>query len=71
MSQVQSAYSQPPAVISPLMLSDQLITLAQAADGAGFARTADQLVTLALSVLDTGPGRRVSRGKAVPSRVII
>lgn len=52
MTQVQSAHVPLPAVFSPLMLSDQLITLAQAADVAGFARTADQLVSLAFSVLD-------------------
>jgi hypothetical protein len=40
-------------VYSPLMLSDRLIALAQAADGAGFPAAAEKLVTLAFSVLDS------------------
>ena len=44
-----------PAGISPLMLSDQLLTLAQQADRAGFAGTAEQLVGLACAVLDAPP----------------
>ena len=38
--------------ISPLILSDQLISLAQAAEGAGLRNTANRLVDLACSVLD-------------------
>jgi hypothetical protein len=38
--------------ISPLILSDQLISLAQAAEGAGLRNTANRLVDLAYSVLD-------------------
>jgi hypothetical protein len=41
-----------PAVSSPLMLSDRLIALAQDADRAGFAGTADRLVRLAYAVFD-------------------
>ena len=41
--------------VSPLILSDRLIALAQAADRAGFTATADQLVTLACSVFDEAP----------------
>ncbi|MGE0419726.1 MAG: hypothetical protein AB7O80_23225 [Acetobacteraceae bacterium] len=57
MTQLQPIHAQAPTVFSPLMLSDQLIALAQAADGAGFVDTAEQLVTLAFSVLDPGPRR--------------
>jgi hypothetical protein len=52
MSQLSSPPAVPQAVFSPLMLSDRLIALAQAADGAGFSGTAEQLVSLAFSVLD-------------------
>jgi len=38
------------------MLSDRLIALAQAADVAGYSGAAEQLVTLAFSVLDAPPG---------------
>ena len=41
---------------SPLVLSDRLIALAQAADDAGFQGTARELVSLAFSVLDQAPG---------------
>lgn len=41
--------------VSPLFLSDRLIALAQAADGAGYTHAAEQLVTLAYSVLDEAP----------------
>ena len=41
--------------VSPLVLSDRLITLAQDADRAGFAATAEHLVTLACSVFDEAP----------------
>ncbi len=54
MTQVQSAPIDHAIVFSPLMLSDQLISLAQAADVAGYTGTAEQLVTLAFSVLDRG-----------------
>ena len=43
----------PPAVpVSALMLSDRLITLAQAADSAGLRSAAARLVRLAHAVLD-------------------
>jgi hypothetical protein len=42
----------PPPPASPLVLSDRLISLAQDADRAGFAITADQLVHLAHTVLE-------------------
>jgi hypothetical protein len=44
-----------PAGISPLMLSDQLLTLAQQADRAGFAGAAQQLLGLACAVLEEPP----------------
>ena len=44
--------------VSPLVLSDRLITLAQAADRAGFTGTAEQLVTLACAVFDEAPKQR-------------
>ncbi len=47
----------PVAEVSPLVLSDRLITLAEAADRAGFTATAEQLVTLACSVFDEAPHR--------------
>jgi hypothetical protein len=40
---------------SELVLSDRLITLAEDADHAGYAKTAEQLLTLACSVLDHPP----------------
>lgn len=40
---------------SPLILSDRLITLAKDADRAGYPDTAEQLITLACSVLDQAP----------------
>ena len=41
--------------VSPLVLSDRLITLAQDADRAGFTSTAERLVTLACAVFDESP----------------
>jgi hypothetical protein len=41
--------------ISPLVLSDRLITLAEAADGAGYTAAAEKLVSLAHAVLDEKP----------------
>jgi hypothetical protein len=47
--------------LSPMTLSDRLITLAKDADTAGYADTAGQLVRLALTVFDEAPkpARRV------------
>jgi hypothetical protein len=44
--------------VSPLVLSDRLIALAQDADRAGFTGTAEQLVSLACSVFDEEPQPR-------------
>jgi hypothetical protein len=43
------------ASVSPLILSDRLIALAQAADRAGYTDTADTLVNLACSIFDEAP----------------
>lgn len=42
----------PGARFSPLVLADQLISLAQEADRAGFRASADRLIGLAYAVLD-------------------
>ncbi len=41
--------------VSPLVLSDRLIALAQDADRAGYTGTAEQLVCLACAVFDEAP----------------
>ena len=41
--------------ISPLMIADRLITLAQDADRAGYPDTASQIVSLVYTVLDSSP----------------
>ncbi len=46
------------APLSPLMLADRLITLAQDADRAGLTEAASQIVGLVYSVLDTAPGEK-------------
>ncbi|HEY2618053.1 MAG TPA: hypothetical protein VGI78_11980 [Acetobacteraceae bacterium] len=43
--------------ISELVLSDRLIALAEDADRAGYADTAERLVTLACSVFDEAPSK--------------
>jgi len=43
--------------ISPLTLSDRLITLAKDADTAGYAVTAEQLLKLAITIFDEAPRR--------------
>ena len=42
-------------VLSELVLSDRLITLARDADRAGYVGTAEQLLNLAYSVFDEAP----------------
>ena len=44
-----------PNPVSPLVLSDRLITLAEAAEKAGYTGTAEQLVCLACTVFDEAP----------------
>ena len=55
MNQIAMPSPAVPHQFSPLILSDRLITLAQAADRAGFTDTAGRLVTLACSVFDEAP----------------
>ncbi len=43
--------------LSPMTLSDRLITLAKDADTAGYAVTAERLVQLAITVFDEAPRR--------------
>jgi hypothetical protein len=43
--------------LSPMTLSDRLITLAKDADTAGYAATAEQLVQLAIMIFDEAPRR--------------
>jgi hypothetical protein len=43
--------------LSPMTLSDRLITLAKDADTAGYAATAEQLVQLAITIFDEAPRR--------------
>jgi hypothetical protein len=45
------------APLSPMTLSDRLITLAQDADSAGYPITAEQLVLLAIMIFDEAPRR--------------
>ncbi len=47
----------PAPTVSPLVLADRLLTLAQDADRAGYAETASHLVQVMYSVLET-PYRR-------------
>lgn len=46
-----------PHPLSPMTLSDRLITLAKDADTLGYAVTAEQLVQLALTIFDEAPRR--------------
>lgn len=57
MAQTGFAVADTPAAFSPLMLSDRLIALAQAADNAGYTGAAERLVTLAFAVLDEAPAK--------------
>jgi hypothetical protein len=45
--------SAPP--VSPLLISDRLLTLAQQADDAGYSKAARRLLRLAINVLDEPP----------------
>ena len=46
-----------PVQVSPLVLADRLITLAQDADRAGYAQSATHLLGLAYAVFDETPLR--------------
>ena len=66
-----------PQPVSPLVLADHLITLAQEADRAGYRQQAENLVSMVYSVLDTtaagrpasGRGRRVRGSGPASQRV--
>ncbi len=45
--------------VSPMLLADRLLTLAQQAESAGLADTAGRLVLLAHTVFDEPAGRRL------------
>ncbi len=45
--------------MSPLVLSDRLLTLAEDAGRAGLPQSAEQLLSLAMTVLDQGPASGV------------
>ena len=45
----------PAVTVSPLVLADRLITLAQDADRAGYTASASRLVSMALAVFDETP----------------
>jgi hypothetical protein len=47
-----------PAVVSPLVLADRLIALAQDADRAGYQDSATQLLSLVYAVFDEQPRAR-------------
>lgn len=47
-----------PASVSPMLIADRLLTLAQEADRAGYTGAASNLVHLVLSVLDEPPPPR-------------
>jgi hypothetical protein len=47
--------SVPAICVSPLMLADRLLTLAQDADRAGFFKPAERLLKLAYAVCDEKP----------------
>lgn len=51
------SWIRPTTTLSPMTLSDRLITLAKDADTAGYAITAEQLVQLAITIFDESPRR--------------
>ncbi len=55
MSQLSAPVLLRRGAVSPLVLSDRLIALAQDADRAGYTGTAEQLVCLACTVFDEAP----------------
>ena len=52
---MQATTSTKPVPVSPLMLADRLISLAQDADRAGYARSATRLLGLAYAMFDEAP----------------
>lgn len=55
MMHTMSGTRAPKPVFSELVLSDRLLTLAEAADKAGYSDSAEQLITLACTVFDEAP----------------
>lgn len=58
------------AHLSPLVLADQMISLAQAADRAGYRSAASRLIVLAYAVLERRDpnGRPVRAGRSTAAR---
>jgi hypothetical protein len=54
---IQQAETFDAHMLSPMALSDRLITLAKDADLAGYAMTAEHLVRLAITIFDEAPRR--------------
>jgi len=63
MTQLNYAATSTRAPVSPLMLSDRLLRLAEDADSAGFRTTAEHLLDMASQVLDAP---RASRSRSTP-----
>ncbi len=55
---MQSLHTAKPVPVSPLILADRLISLAQDADRAGYAESATRLLGLAYAVFDEQPRTR-------------
>ena len=54
---MQATQNAKPVPVSPLVLADRLISLAQDADRAGYAQSATHLLGLAYAVFDETPKR--------------
>lgn len=54
---MQAIQDSKPAPVTPLVLADRLISLAQDADRAGYAQSATRLLGLAYAVFDEEPMR--------------
>ena len=52
---MQATQTTKPVTVSPLVLADRLITLAQDADRAGYSQSATRLLGLAYAVFDETP----------------
>jgi hypothetical protein len=58
-----SSLTQPQrCAVSPLVIADRLLTLAQDADGAGLHRSADSLLRMAFEMCDERPTANVLSG---------
>jgi hypothetical protein len=54
---MESLHAAKPMPVTPLVLADRLIALAQEADRAGYAQSATRLLGLAYAVFDEEPRR--------------